>query len=175
MTEYHTGNHLKLTPAEELTNRQMTAMREVVRAAYASKPQSQPSPIPAYMQGAVRMTALAVWATSGRLGVVKQALLAGAKVNDADEVGMTPLHYAVLAAEIRVVQLLLNLGADVEVKSARGETPIDLAVAARVAAVQLWVHRLFYKLCAGFNHIQFAFVWRKGQPVRPIKIVRHYS
>jgi N-acyl-D-amino-acid deacylase len=61
--------------------------------------------------------------------VVKALLDAGAKVNDADIRGMTPLQFAVSseAQNPAVVKLLLKAGAEVNAKSTVGETALDWA------------------------------------------------
>jgi ankyrin repeat protein len=61
--------------------------------------------------------------------VVKALLDAGAKVNDADIRGMTPLQFAV-SSEVQnpaVVKTLLKAGADVNARSTAGETALDWA------------------------------------------------
>jgi len=51
------------------------------------------------------------------------------RLNSQDyEFEYTPLHYAVLAGNIRVVRRLLTKGADPSIKSRKGETAYDLAV-----------------------------------------------
>jgi ankyrin repeat protein len=127
MTGHPIPDYLQLTPEEEDQIKCIRSMREVARAAQARQPQIARNPLPAYMEGAEIMTDLEVWARSGKLAEVKRALIDGVDVNAKDEKGMTALHYAVLRAEIRVVNLLLVAGADIEAKSAAGETPIELA------------------------------------------------
>jgi ankyrin repeat protein len=135
MTQHKISDYLQMTPEEEQQTRRLNAMREIARAANANRPQTSQTSRPAYMEDAVMMTELEVWSRSGNLARVKQALLNGADINATDEAGMTALHYAVLRAEIRVVQLLLNAGADVQSRSPEGETPIDLAKSAKENAL----------------------------------------
>ena len=62
--------------------------------------------------------------------VVKTLLDAGAKVNDADIRGMTPIQFAVSSesAESGRRETLLKAGADVNAKSSVGETALDWAM-----------------------------------------------
>ena len=77
----------------------------------------------------IKLTPLMMASTYCSPDVVKTLLDAGAKVNDADIRGMTPLQFAVSseAQNPAVVKLLLKAGADVNAKSSVGETALDWA------------------------------------------------
>jgi ankyrin repeat protein len=143
MTE-HQSPWLQLTQEEEAQSKLLTALRETVRAVFANQPQAGQAPCPAYMADAVMITKLEHWASGHYLGELKQALLSGVDVNATDERGVTALHYAVRAANIRAVQLLINAGADLQAKSPAGEAPLDWAIAAKEnALVRLLKNQLF--------------------------------
>jgi hypothetical protein len=61
--------------------------------------------------------------------IVKILIDAGARVNDADIRGMTPIQFAVSseAQNVAVVKLLLKAGAEVNARSSAGETALDWA------------------------------------------------
>ena len=42
--------------------------------------------------------------------------------------GETPLHIAAVAADIEVIEMILDAGADKTVKTAKGDTPYDYAL-----------------------------------------------
>ena len=77
----------------------------------------------------IKLTPLMMASTFCAPDVVKTLLDAGAKVNDADIRGMTPIQFAVSseAQNPAVVKLLLKAGADVNAKSSVGETALDWA------------------------------------------------
>jgi ankyrin repeat protein len=77
----------------------------------------------------IKLTPLMLAATYCAPDVVKTLLDAGAKVNDADIRGMTPLQFAVSseAQNPAVVTLLLKAGAEINAKSSVGETALDWA------------------------------------------------
>ena len=61
---------------------------------------------------------------------VQRLLENGAKVNEKDKNGMTPLHWATTNANYKAIGILLEFGAAVNVKSARGGwTPLHFALA----------------------------------------------
>ncbi len=74
-------------------------------------------------------TPLLMTATYGSPAAVELLLDAGAKVNQQDVRGMTPLMLAVASdhADARVVRLLLDKGADANIKSKLGESALDWA------------------------------------------------
>ena len=78
----------------------------------------------------IKLTPLMLASTFCAPDVVKALLDAGAKVNDADIRGMTPVQFAVSseAQNAAVVKLLLKAGADVNAKSSVGETALDWAM-----------------------------------------------
>ena len=51
-----------------------------------------------------------------------------ADVNAKDTFGKTPLHNAILAKHVTIVELLLKSGADVKCLDERGDTPLHNAV-----------------------------------------------
>jgi ankyrin repeat protein len=78
----------------------------------------------------IKLTPLMLASTFCAPDVVQTLLDAGAKVNDADIRGMTPIQFAVSseAQNPAVVKLLLKAGADVNAKSSVGETALDWAM-----------------------------------------------
>jgi len=65
-------------------------------------------------------------ATMGNIEAVKQHLTAGTDVN-ANDTGLTPLHYAAGEGHKELVELLIVKGADVSAKNKFGETPLHWA------------------------------------------------
>ena len=65
----------------------------------------------------------------GEIEPAKQAIADGADVNVKGERGLTPLHFAVVAAldsgDNKVIELLIANGADVNAKDDSGLTPLD--------------------------------------------------
>jgi len=59
--------------------------------------------------------------------VMKLLVEKGADVNAVNDLGMTPLHYAVQRGADRVVEYLASKGARFDVKNKQGRTPADLA------------------------------------------------
>ncbi len=68
-------------------------------------------------------------AAAGDLPIVQKLLGDGSAVNAFDELGKTPLHYAVLGEHIAVVDWLLRHGADINAHDERaiGDTPLGEA------------------------------------------------
>jgi ankyrin repeat protein len=54
-----------------------------------------------------------------------------ANVNEKDDNGSTPLHFAAVNGPKVIVELLIAEGADVNAKDERGKTPLDLAIQVR--------------------------------------------
>ncbi len=73
------------------------------------------------------MTPLQKAAEKGDLQVARALVAAGARVNDTDGSGRTPVHYA-LASHLDMVRLLIEKGADVNIRDAEGASPLDDAV-----------------------------------------------
>ena len=71
--------------------------------------------------------ALPVAAATGRLADAAYALAQEPDINEADERGCTPLHYAIYGGYEEVVSLLLASGADVNQADKHGYTPLHLA------------------------------------------------
>lgn len=69
-------------------------------------------------------------AEAGDLDLVRELLGQGCPINAFDEVGNTPLHYAVLGEHVTVIDVLLRSGADVNAHDERviGNTPLGEAV-----------------------------------------------
>jgi ankyrin repeat protein len=76
-------------------------------------------------------------AEAGDLPVVENLVSHGCEINAFDELGKTPLHYAVLREHFAVIEYLLRHGADVNAHDERviGNTP--LGEAAGTCSVQL--------------------------------------
>jgi ankyrin repeat protein len=60
----------------------------------------------------------------GQVGVARQLIGAGLKVNAKDPRGRTPLHQAVGANQLEMVEFLLSQGADVNAQDSAGQTPL---------------------------------------------------
>ena len=65
---------------------------------------------------------------SGDLDAVKGFLSQGATVQDTDEDGMTPLHYAAAGDSRDVMEYLIKQGADIHATSNDGLTPLQVGV-----------------------------------------------
>jgi ankyrin repeat protein len=61
------------------------------------------------------------------IDVMKALIAKGANVNAANDVGMTPLHYAAQRGSDRIVEFLAGQGARFDVKNKQGRTPAELA------------------------------------------------
>jgi ankyrin repeat protein len=87
------------------------------------------------------MTALMQAAFLGLPDIAKQLLSSGARTNDTDIQGLTPLYFAVATkvepvnASLDTVRLLLNHGAQVNARDPKGVTPLHAAAAAGNAPV----------------------------------------
>ena len=64
-------------------------------------------------------------AIMGNIETVKQAIAAGADVNEKDDFGFTPLHWATTT---EIAGMLISKGADVNAKTDKGTTPLDRAI-----------------------------------------------
>jgi len=84
--------------------------------------QGQPHPKPA--------TDGTIWsaASVGDLPQVERLLQQGIKVDERDNGGKTPLHYAVQSKNVKLVRLLIERGADVNAKVSGNVTPLMLSV-----------------------------------------------
>ena len=63
-------------------------------------------------------------AYAGNVEAVKQHLAAGTDVNEKDDDGWTPLHYAAYGVHKEIVELLIAEGADVDAKDRHGNKPL---------------------------------------------------
>jgi ankyrin repeat protein len=59
--------------------------------------------------------------------VMKLLVDKGADVNAANDLGMTPVHYAVQRGVDRIIEYLAAHGAKFDIKNKQGRTPADLA------------------------------------------------
>jgi ankyrin repeat protein len=59
--------------------------------------------------------------------VMKLLVEKGADVNAVNDLGMTPMHYAVQRGVERIIEYLASKGARFDVKNKQGRTPVDLA------------------------------------------------
>jgi ankyrin repeat protein len=67
-------------------------------------------------------------AYNGNIETVKQAIAAGADVNEKDNIGLTPLHSAARKGHKEIIELLIAAGADVNAKDKiDGYVPLHLA------------------------------------------------
>jgi len=66
-------------------------------------------------------------AAVGDTKLLKRKLAQGAKVNELDENGFSPLHHAILSMSDTAVDLLLAAGADINRATRDGNTPLHLA------------------------------------------------
>ena len=71
-------------------------------------------------------TALHHASQSGRTGIVRLLLTAGASPTATDYYGETPLHYAVNSGNLEVVKLLVQSGADLSMRNDNGELPTEM-------------------------------------------------
>ena len=55
----------------------------------------------------------------GRIDIVNKLINMGAKIDDQDEYGSTPLHYACFKKNIDIIEALLDAGADINKKAAK--------------------------------------------------------
>ena len=88
---------------------------EVVKAPVKTiKPESMESPDESLPQAAA----------AGDIEKIKSLIAAGADINEKDNNGNAPLHYAVLLANEDVIKLLIDSGADVNLKDDQGHTAL---------------------------------------------------
>jgi len=66
-------------------------------------------------------------AMMGHVRIVEALLIAGAKVNETNNDGCTPLHQAVADASVEVIKQLVAAGADLHIKDLTGTSPLELA------------------------------------------------
>lgn len=64
---------------------------------------------------------------ANRCSDIKELLQAGADINATGDLGLRPLHYAVLGESYKAVRLLLEKGAVVHVENEYCETPAQMA------------------------------------------------
>ena len=82
---------------------------------------------PKPLNTAVANSALMIAARSGRASMVKWLVDCGATINQADQAGMTPLHYAVVGTSLDAVKILTHRGASERARDAEGKTALDIA------------------------------------------------
>jgi ankyrin repeat protein len=68
--------------------------------------------------------------------VIKMLVDKGANVNAVNDLGMTPMHYAVQRGADRIVEYLASTGARFDTKNKQGRTPADLARGRTAALVK---------------------------------------
>jgi ankyrin repeat protein len=66
-------------------------------------------------------------AAKGHVEIVKDLIRKGARVNDANEQGFTPLIYAAWFGHLEVVEILLKAGTRINAKAKNGDTALKLA------------------------------------------------
>ncbi len=67
-------------------------------------------------------------ARAGKAEYARTLLTKGAKINLKDNLGNTPLHYAVLSSEVDVLKVLLDVkGVDLQQQNVDGQTPLEFA------------------------------------------------
>jgi ankyrin repeat protein len=66
-----------------------------------------------------------------RIRVMEYLIGRGAHVNDRDNEGDTPLHYAIESNYVQPVEILLDLGAAPDLGNYEGDTPLHMAVVAK--------------------------------------------
>lgn len=49
-------------------------------------------------------------------------------INETDGIGMQPIHYACLYAELEILKVLLQQGANIDAATSKGDFPLDIAV-----------------------------------------------
>lgn len=76
-------------------------------------------------------------ANAGDAVLVRQLLDSGSPVNAFDELGKTPLHYAVLGEHFAVVELLLRSGADINAHDERVISNTPLGEASRTCSLRM--------------------------------------
>jgi ankyrin repeat protein len=121
-----TDRNLELTPEEKTALEQDNLMMGLLKEANAGQPVSFASLFP----DAIPISTLSYWSTIQRTDAVahlKQAIAAGANVNEHSGDGYTALHGAAENGCIVNVKILLANGADVTIKTATGKTPVDFA------------------------------------------------
>jgi ankyrin repeat protein len=73
------------------------------------------------------------YARSGRISELRRALQDGAAIDERDQFGLTPLHYAVAQKQDAMVEELLADGANLAAQDRDGKTPLYYAAELRLA------------------------------------------
>lgn len=71
-------------------------------------------------------------ATDEQVNILRILLENGAKLNEQDSLGKTPLHYASEMGRTRCIPYLLQKGASVDIRDKLGKTPLDLSSSDKV-------------------------------------------
>ena len=79
------------------------------------------------LTGCTTMTSLGIASRDGNVKVVRSLLEKSTEVNEKDNIGYTPLHYAAYHGHAEIVRLLLKRGADPKLRDKKGQTPLALA------------------------------------------------
>ena len=74
---------------------------------------------------------------TGKRDIVTQLIAAGADINARDNVGRTPLHYAIRRSDATLQRLLIAKGADTNISSMKAGKPVKFELEADIASLGL--------------------------------------